>query len=237
MSYFKSKHFVPLSQLERKVIFISMFLPLLFVIILGLILSGEMVFNIDLNFLGTDPRTIHGLAGIIFMPLLHENFSHWISNAIPLLVLGFCIIYFYRQIAYRIFLIVWIADGAGVWLLGRSNIHIGASGLVYGLVSFLLFSGLLRKNRNLLALAFLVVVLYGSILYGMFPFDENISWEGHLFGFLSGIGCAVFYREKGPKDDPVPEWMIHDDEETQEIISEKENQIQIQYQFKETEEQ
>ena len=204
---FSSKNFVPLSQAEKKLSFISIFIPLLFVILLGLILSFEIVFKIDLNYLGINPRTINGLAGIIFMPLLHENFSHWISNAIPLLVLGFSLIYFYRQVAYKLILAIWFFDGLGVWIMARPALHIGASGLVYGLVSFLLFSGLIRKNKNLLALALTVVVLYGSILYGVFPIDESISWEGHLFGFLAGIGGAVYYKNSGPTDDPIPAWM------------------------------
>ena len=242
MQYFKSKYFIPVSQAERKLMFISAFLPILFVIALGLILLVENVFQINLNSLGVEPRSLHGLSGILFMPLLHSGLNHWAGNAIPLILLGYGMIYFYRDVAYKMFFSIWLFDGIGVWLLGRPEIHIGASGLVYGLVAFLLFSGLLRKNKQLLAITFTVVVLYGSILYNMFPFEEAISWEGHLFGFITGLAGAVYFRKHGPKDDPLPDWMNDDNDEVNnqvEASTDKEEAkvIQINYHLKESDKQ
>jgi hypothetical protein len=94
-----------------------------------------------------------------------------------------------------------------VWLIGRDAYHIGASGIVYGMASFLFLSGILRKNRQLLALSLAVVFVYGSLIWGMFPYVTDVSWEAHLVGFLAGVFFAIYYRKDGPEDDPVPEWM------------------------------
>lgn len=145
------------------------------------------------SWLGILPRTLSGLSGILFTPFLHGSLGHLLSNSIPLLVLGGGLIYFYRSIAYKVLLWIWFIDGLGVWLLGRDAYHIGASGLVYGIAAFLIFSGLLRRNRNLLALSLAVVFVYGSLIWGMFPYIPDISWEAHLFGFLAGIYFSVHF--------------------------------------------
>jgi membrane associated rhomboid family serine protease len=180
----------------------------------------------DFSILGILPRTISGLPGIVFTPFLHGSFSHLISNSVPLLVLGFGLIYFYRNIAYKIFLLIWVIDGLGVWLLGREAYHIGASGLVYGMTSFLIFSGVLRKNRHLLALGMVIIFVYGSLVWGMFPYIPDVSWEAHLFGFLAGVYFSVHYLLDGPPNDPVPEWMNEDEEEMAE--NDENNAIDVQ---------
>jgi membrane associated rhomboid family serine protease len=137
------------------------------------------------------------------------------------MVLGGAMIYFYRNIAYHVFLWIWLIDGVGVWLLGREAYHIGASGLVYGLASFLIFSGVLRKNRNLLALALIVVFVYGGLIWGMFPYLPDTSWEAHLFGFLAGVYFSIHYLRMGPPDDPVPDWMTEEEAAEDEIADDK----------------
>ena len=186
---------------------VSVLIPLLFVILLWIIQLLQWGPNTDLGVLGISPRTLTGLGGIFFSPLIHGSWAHLASNTIPLLVLGFMMIYFYRHIAYRVVLLIWLIDGIGVWLIGRDAYHIGASGIVYGMASFLFFSGILRKNRELLALSLAVVFIYGSMIWGMLPYVVEISWEAHLIGFLSGIFFAVYYRKQGPPDDPLPAWM------------------------------
>src|SRR5205085_11881747 len=116
---------------------VSIIIPLLFVIILWIIQLLQWGADIDFGIFGIFPRSVSGLKGIIFSPLIHGSWSHLASNSIPLLILGFMLIYFYRHIAYRVFLMVWLIDGIGVWLIGRDAYHIGASGIVYGMASFL----------------------------------------------------------------------------------------------------
>jgi membrane associated rhomboid family serine protease len=202
---------------------VSIIIPLLFVIILWIIQLLQWGADIDFGIFGIFPRSVSGLKGIIFSPLIHGSWSHLASNSIPLLVLGFMLIYFYRHIAYRVFLMVWLIDGIGVWLIGRDAYHIGASGIVYGMASFLFFSGLLRKNRHLLALSLTVVFIYGSMIWGMFPYVTDISWEAHLVGFLAGILFAVYYRQQGPPDDPVPEWMVEAENEIESPLKSQED--------------
>jgi len=193
--------------IEKKVTRVSIIIPILFVGLLFLIYLLDVSMGKHFFRFGIYPRTLEGLRGIFFMPFLHGSFSHLLSNSIPLLLLGFLLIYSYRYIAYPVFFMLWFIDGLGVWFFGRESYHIGASGLVYGMASFLFFSGLLRKNRNLLGLSLAVVFIYGGLVWGLFPILPDISWEGHLFGFLAGIALSLYYQKKGPPDDPVPEWM------------------------------
>ena len=226
---------------------ISILIPLLFIAVLWVVHLTQWAAGLDLGAFGIFPRTVSGLRGILFAPLLHGGFSHLISNSIPLLVLGAAMIYFYRAVSYKVIIWIWLVDGIGVWLMGRPAYHIGASGLVYGMASFLFFSGLLRKNRQLTALSLAVVFVYGSIIWGIIPLVESISWEAHLFGLLAGIGLSVYYLKKGPADDPVPEWMDeHDDEnrtdnlpESKEISSnpEDESRKKIIYTYRDDKEQ
>lgn len=209
---------------EKKRIRVSILIPLYFVSILWLVYFTEFATGLDFSWLGILPRTFEGLEGIVFTPLLHGSFGHLMSNTIPLLLLGGGLIYFYRNIAYKVFLWIWFIDGTGVWLLGRESFHIGASGLVYGIAAFLIFSGILRRNRQLLALSMTVVFLYGSLIWGMLPYIPDVSWEAHLFGFLSGIYFSIHYLHDGPANDSVPEWMTEPDEEDENLLSYKKNE-------------
>jgi membrane associated rhomboid family serine protease len=205
----------PEKEIARKRLQLSLIIPLLFIAWLWLIYLFEISSGIDLSFLGVTPRTLFGLTGILFAPLLHGGFDHLLSNSIPLFILGAALIYFYRTLAYRVFAAVWIFDGIGVWLMGREAVHIGASGVVYGMASFLFFSGTLRRNRALAILSLIVVFLYGSLIWGMFPYDPDISWEAHWVGFLSGIVLSVLFRKEGPPDDVQPDWMQTDEDDEQ----------------------
>jgi membrane associated rhomboid family serine protease len=118
------------------------------------------------------------------------------------LVLGSALFYFYRDIAPRILILIWLFTGFWVWVGARESYHIGASGVVYGLAAFILVSGILRRHTGLMAMALVVVFLYGSLIWGIFPEffpNENISWESHLFGLIAGISLAFYYRKEGPQ--------------------------------------
>ncbi len=146
------------------------------------------------------PRNLSGLIGIITAPLLHANWEHLLGNTVPLIVLSFLLIYSYREISGKIFWISYFLNGVLLWFFARDAFHLGASGVVYALASFLLVSGLIRKNPQLAMISFLVIFLYGSMVWGMLPFDPHVSWEAHLYGGLTGLILAIVYRKEGPQN-------------------------------------
>ena len=197
---------------DKKVgIWVYAFWPLIFLAICwGVWLYGTQVENIVK--IGVHPRKINGLIGILTHPFFHSthlpngtiDVSHIMNNSVPLLLLGSALMYYYKDLSYKIF--IWLFIGTGVWLwsFGRPSNHIGASGIVYALFGFLTISGFIKKNKNLLALSMTTVFLYGSMVWGMFPTDPKVSWEGHLSGFLMGIVLAFYFRKRGPKPTITP---------------------------------
>lgn len=143
---------------------------------------------------GIRPRQLAGLAGIVFAPLVHANFAHLISNTPPLLVLGTAMLFLYPLSALRALPAVYLGTGIAVWLFGRDSVHFGASGLVYGFVSFVFVAGLLRRDRRAIAASLLVCFMYGSLAWGVLPIQFGVSWETHLAAALIGMGMAVALR-------------------------------------------
>jgi len=187
---------------EKKHFIQSIYLPVLLVILFWISKLFEVVFEIDFGFLGVFPREVKGLPGILLSPFIHGDFNHLISNSLPFFILFTGLIYFYRKISIKVFLLIYILTGMCVWLGGRPVYHIGASGVVYGLASFIFFSGIYRKNRALLAISLLTIFLYGGMFWGLFPVKEGVSWESHLFGFITGLLIAIYYKnEKTYLDD------------------------------------
>lgn len=166
------------------------------VVILWVIKIFEVVFHFELGFLGVFPREVKGLPGIILAPFIHGDFNHLISNTLPFFILLSGLNYFYNKISIKVFLLIYILTGMCVWIGGRSVYHVGASGVVYGLASFIFFSGIYRKNRSLLAISLLTIFLYGGMFWGLFPVKEGVSWESHLFGFVVGLLIAIFYKKE-----------------------------------------
>jgi len=200
-------------EMFRRKIALSVLLPVIFICLLWIIRFIEHEFGISLSNLGIYPRKILGLPGIILSPFIHENIQHLYNNSLPLLILGSAIFYFYSEVALKVILYSWIITGILVWISGRSSWHIGASGLVYSFSAFLFVSGLIRRYFRLLALSLLVVFLYGSMVWGMFPFvDIHISWEAHMMGAFSGVVMAFWYRKQGPQKPPEPEWLQEEDD-------------------------
>jgi membrane associated rhomboid family serine protease len=200
-------------KLFRKKILLSLVVPGTFVIILWIIRFIEAKFGVDFSELGIYPMEISGLKGILFSPLIHSDIKHLFNNSLPILVLGSALFYFYSDVAFRVLAITWITTGILVWFAGRPAWHIGASGIVYSLASFLFVSGLIRRYFRLMALSLLVVFLYGSMVWGMFPsVNTGISWESHMLGAITGLTLAILYRKDGPVR-PIPEWMLYDDDD------------------------
>lgn len=170
---------------------VSLFIPLLLVLVIWLMhLVALNTAGASLFWLGIYPRTVAGLVGIVLSPLLHQGWEHALSNSLALLVFGIALFYFYPREAWRVFLLGWLLSGLLTWMMGRSAYHIGASGLIYVLGAFLFFRGWRVRRRALAALSLVVTFLYGSMVWGIFPNNTNISWEGHLAGALVGILLA-----------------------------------------------
>jgi len=208
----------------RKKLLLSMLIPGIFIFLMWLVKITEVLLEIDLSDHGIYPLTVRGLPGIIFSPLIHGDFNHLFNNSLPLFFLSTALFYFYSEVAVKVFIWTYFLTGLMVWLAGRDAWHIGASGLVYGLASFLFFSGIIRKHFRLIALSLLIVFLYGSMVWGLFPgVYKNVSWESHMLGFFSGVILALWYRKEGPQQ-PVYEWM-DDEEEEDELKTEEDARI------------
>ena len=200
---------------EKKKILSILFIPFLFLILMWLVKIIEVNFQISFVRYGIFPQTIDGLKGILFSPFIHKDFTHLINNSYPILILGGMLFTIYRKIATQLFVWLYFIAGFWLWIIGRPSFHIGASGLIYALASFLLVSGIIRKNPRLTAVSMLVIFLYGSMIWGLLPTKEPISWEGHLAGFIAGIIVALFYKNEGPKPKKY-QWEI--DEEMEEEL-------------------
>lgn len=168
--------------------------PIAFVLLIWIVFWVEVRFGYRLNNLGVFPRTFSGLRGVIFSPFIHGSLEHLYHNSTPLLVLSTALFYFYRAIAWKVILYGILFSGLFTWVIGSTGYHIGASGLIYVLMSFMLFKGIFSKHYRLTALSFIVIFLYGSMLWYVFPIKENMSWEGHLSGLLVGFAFALIFK-------------------------------------------
>jgi membrane associated rhomboid family serine protease len=148
------------------------------------------VFQNRLNIYGIIPRTQIGLRGILFAPFLHGGLGHLISNTIPFLVLGWLVMLRETRDFFVVTVVCALASGVGTWIFGSPGVHIGASGVVFGYLGYLLLRGYFERSVLAIALSLFVGTLYGSLVWGVLPLQDGISWEGHLFGFLGGILAA-----------------------------------------------
>lgn len=176
--------------------------PLLVVILMWSVFLIDRHYQLDLYQYGVKPQTWEGLKGIFLMPFIHgqKDFGHVINNSFPTLVLFATLIYFYREIALYVIFFIWIGGGFLLWYFAQNtgSYHIGMSGVIYGLFGFLLVSGFVRRFLPLQAIALFVAFVYGSLIWGVFPIEAGISWEGHLAGLLVGAVIAIAFRKRGP---------------------------------------
>lgn len=219
---------------EKKKIRLSIIAPLLLVYVLWMVKIAEKMSGLHFGLYGIIPRNIQGLPGIITGPFIHSGYAHLISNSIPVFLLGMALVYFYRELALKVSLILFAATGVLVWFIGRESSHIGASGFVYGLASFLFFSGAIRKHPRLLTISLLVTFLYGGMIWGVFPIQPGISWESHLSGAVTGGACAILFRKEGLQK----EQHVWDDEDNEPPDEDEENpeqprdEVRIRYIYK-----
>jgi membrane associated rhomboid family serine protease len=179
------------------------------VLTMWIVFWSEIRFNWDFNFLGIYPRKASGLGGIILGPFIHSNLKHLFNNSVPMFVLSTALFYFYRNIRWKVLICGLLLCGLFTWLIGRPAVHIGASGVVYMLAAFLFFKGIFSKQYQLTALSFVVVFLYGGLLWYVLPIDTKISWEGHLSGFVVGLVLAMVFKEI-PVENKKYAWEMED---------------------------
>lgn len=183
---------------NSKEFFRKLFIPLSFPLLLWVIYYVTYLIDVPTFKLGILPRNISGLVGIFTSPLIHGSFSHLMSNTAPLVFMGIGIFYFYPKVAYKVFTIVYLGTGILVWIFAREVYHIGASGIIYAFVSFLFFSGIFRKDNRSIALALVVIFLYGGLIWGVLPIEKGVSWESHLFGAIAGTTTSFVFRKVDP---------------------------------------
>ena len=169
-----------------------------FTITLWLIKIVEALIGARLYKYGILPGQLSGLAGIFWAPLIHSSFSHLFANTAPLLILGTALLYGYPKSAKIVIPAIYIVTGLGVWLFARQTYHIGASGLTFGFMFFVFTIGAIRWDRRAIALSMVVFLLYGSMIWGIFPSKPGISYESHFFGAMIGITLAILLRNYDP---------------------------------------
>lgn len=169
--------------------------------VLWLVMIINQILGLSLNQYGIVPRHISvvNFMGILFAPFIHANFQHLISNSIPLLVLLTALMFYYPKLAKKTIVLSILFGGILLWLFGREASHIGASGLIFSLIGFLIFNVFFRRDWKSLLVSLIVFFFYGGTILGIFPGSPHISWEGHLFGFLVGITLAFVFRKQDAK--------------------------------------
>ena len=169
-------------------------IALAFVALLWLIQLLNWGLDLGLERFGVRPRQLGGLPGILLAPLVHGGYAHLVANSLPLLVLGTGMLHLYPNSALKVIPAVYLGPGIAVWLFARASVHVGASGLVYGLVSYIFVAGLIRRDTRAIAASLLVCFLYGTLVWGVLPIKAGVSWETHLAAALIGVVLAIALR-------------------------------------------
>ena len=191
--------------------------------LLWIVFILDSVFGLRLGRFGLRPGSVPGLGGVITAPLLHANIQHILSNTLPLFISLTATLYLYPSAAVRVIPLIWLGSGVITWFIGQTpSLHIGASGLIYGLLAYVFVSGIFHRDMRSVAVSLMVGFLYGSMVWGVLPIRPHMSWEMHLSGALLGILLAFLFRkwDRTPvlrydweDDDSVPEWYPESDDD------------------------
>ncbi len=194
---------------DRRRLETAVFWGAVFVGILWLVALAEWTAGVRFSWFGLAPREWTGLAGILGAPLVHGSVGHLMANSLPTFVLVALGMYAVPRATFRAIPLIWLVSGLLVWIFGRESLHIGASGVTHGLMSFLFVLGAFRRDRVALAISFVVFFLYGSMVYGFLPTQPGISFEYHGGGLIAGLLAAALYY----KLDPPPPVRVYSWEE------------------------
>ena len=214
----------------------AVYIVISFVMLLWIVKAFELATETSFTSLGVYPRTLGGSIGIFTGPLVHADVFHLLSNSLPIILLGILLFYFYHRIAIEIFIWIYLVTGFWTWLIARDAYHIGASGIVYGMASFLFFSGIIRKSRRLMTISAIIIFLYGGMIYGIVPnaVEANVSWESHLMGGLVGLLLAFLFRKVKVIIDPEEPEDTDNDSTHKNVMNHTgtEDSIDIRYTYK-----
>lgn len=198
-------------------------ISLAFVALIWLVHFLNWALDVGPGDFGIRPRQIAGLAGILFAPLMHGDFGHLLSNSLPLLILGTTMLYLYPHAALRVLPAVYLGPGIAVWLFARGSSHLGASGLVYGLVTYIFVAGMIRRDKRAIAASLLVSFLYGTLIWGVLPIAPRLSWETHLAAAIIGLALGIALRDLDIPPRRQYSWEIErdelDDEESTDVAA------------------
>ncbi len=179
----------------------SLRFPLFVVLVIWMVHLYQRAAGWDPGMYGIMSRRFWGLQGILTGPLVHGSWGHLASNSVPLFVLTVMTTYFYKKVAMRAFWMIYVLTGVSVWMFGRDVSHIGASGVVYGLVAFIFWNGIFRRSLRSIMLAAIVMLLYSGMFMGVLPDQEGVSWESHLLGSLVGIFVSFWFKGEMEEDE------------------------------------
>jgi membrane associated rhomboid family serine protease len=191
----------------------SFMLVVLFALFLWAIKLIEIILGLDFVHYGVYPLRVSGLSGIVMAPLIHGSLSHLFSNTAPIIILGTALLYGYPGSAKIVIPVLYLGTGLGVWLFARSAYHIGASGLTIGVMFFVFSIGVLRWDTRAIILSMIVFFLYGSMIWGIFPIQADVSFESHFFGAVIGVALAILLKNHDPAPPPRKYSWEEEDEE------------------------
>jgi membrane associated rhomboid family serine protease len=177
----------------------SILYSILVITLLWCLKSAEILFGLDLSFMGLVTLDTSGLLGILTAPLIHGSLEHIFNNTFAILILASFLYYGYPKSWYKVLTLVWVLSGVGVWLFARQASHIGASGITHGLFFFLFIASIFRRDKSSVAIMMIAFLLYGGMTMTIFPREEGISFEYHFFGALAGVIAALIWRDSDPK--------------------------------------
>ncbi|MDJ0880482.1 MAG: rhomboid family intramembrane serine protease [Gammaproteobacteria bacterium] len=198
---------------DSRRLLIAFLVVLTFVLLLWLIKLIEYFIGSDLTQFGIYPRRLDGLSGVLFAPFIHGSIAHLFANSAPIIIIGTLLVYGFPRSAVVLIPIVYLIGGLAVWLFAREAYHIGASGIVFGMLFFVFTIGVMRWEQRTIALSLVVFLLYGGMISGVIPGEENVSFESHLSGAIIGIVMALLLKHFDPKP-PTKQysWEIEEDD-------------------------
>ena len=218
--------------LDANRLFYALWTTALFLLLIWGVYAINETYALNWRRWGNHPREWEHWTGVFTYPFLHGDLEHLWNNTATFFTLNGLLFYFYRSIAARTWILLYLLSGVGLWIFAKGGNHIGASGINYALAAFLFTSGVVRKSQLLLRVTLLVAFLYGGMVWWMLPIDEHISWEGHIAGAVSGLLMAVLFRKKGPlpdlelqapaPDERLPEWWAAAHPEHPDVVRQRE---------------